>query len=50
MIDRDAFEAEIEAEKADAAFLEAKRATILASLQQTGMAEEESQEPPEVPR
>jgi len=50
VIDRDAFEAEIEAEKADAACLEAKRATIFASLQQTGIAEEECQEPPKVPR
>jgi hypothetical protein len=41
VIDPDLFDAEIEAEKGDAAFLEAKRAAIFAMLQQTGLVEEE---------
>jgi hypothetical protein len=40
VIDRDAFNAEIEAEKADAAFLEAQRAAILTMLHQQGLAEQ----------
>jgi ParB/RepB/Spo0J family partition protein len=41
VIDSDVLDSEIEAEKEDAAFLEAKRAAIFAMLQQTGLAEEE---------
>jgi hypothetical protein len=39
----DAFDAEVEAEKADAAFLEAKRAAVFTWLQQTGIAQDESE-------
>jgi ParB/RepB/Spo0J family partition protein len=41
VIDHDAFNAEIEAEKADAAFLETQRAAILTMLRKRGQAEQE---------